>query len=364
MAANGRFHPLPRSPSPQPGRPVRHGPVIFEKFVAHLFRQRGYQVKRRGGRGDHGVDLEMRQANGKKAVVQCKRYSSNVGPDVVRELFGVLIHERAAHAFLVTSADISASARQWASDKPMTLIDGEALLKLANVKRDTVSGIAYCVTIFLHTTCYLTPRLMNDQTHHSYQQIAADFAAATQDRGPILADMALFAEGLPAASLVVDVGCGPGFDAAILRQRYGLKAIGLDYSHAMMVTGREQYTWPFPLSRPAWTRCPLPRQPGGIWACASLLHLTRADLPRVLIHFARLLRPHGRFYLSVKRVTAKATASHAYGQNAPRYFTYWQPHTLDPLLAGPPDFARCSKKQTRQPKVPGWTVCCVMKKLC
>jgi hypothetical protein len=109
-------------------------PVIFEKFVAHLFRQRGYQVKRRGGRGDHGVDLEVRQANGKKAVVQCKRYSSNVGPDVVRELFGVLIHERAAHAFLVTSADISASARQWASDKPMTLIDGEALLKLARVE--------------------------------------------------------------------------------------------------------------------------------------------------------------------------------------------------------------------------------------
>ncbi len=106
-------------------------PVIFEKFVAHLFRQRGYQVKRRGGRGDHGVDLEIRQANGKKAVVQCKRYSSTVGPDVVRELFGVLIHERAAHAFLVTSADISASARQWASDKPMTLIDGEALLRLA-----------------------------------------------------------------------------------------------------------------------------------------------------------------------------------------------------------------------------------------
>ena len=108
-------------------------PVIFEKFVAHLFRQRGYRVKRRGGRGDHGVDLEIWQASGKKAVVQCKRYSNTVGPDVVRELFGTLIHERAAHAFLVTSADISASAREWASDKPITLIDGEALLELAAV---------------------------------------------------------------------------------------------------------------------------------------------------------------------------------------------------------------------------------------
>jgi hypothetical protein len=109
-------------------------PVTFEQFVAHLFRQRGYQVKRRGGRGDHGVDLEIRQANGKKAVVQCKRYTNTVGPDVVRELFGTLIHERAAHAFLITSADISASARQWAGDKPITLIDGEALLGLAGVE--------------------------------------------------------------------------------------------------------------------------------------------------------------------------------------------------------------------------------------
>lgn len=105
-------------------------PVAFEKYVAHLFRLRGYQVKRRGGRGDHGVDLEIRQPNGKKAVVQCKRYTNTVGPDVVRELFGTLIHERAAHAFLVTSADISAAARQWARHKPITLIDGKALLQL------------------------------------------------------------------------------------------------------------------------------------------------------------------------------------------------------------------------------------------
>jgi hypothetical protein len=127
------FTPFPNQPANRLDL-YQMDPITFEKFVAHLFRQRGYQVKRRGGRGDHGVDLEICQANGKKAVVQCKRYTNTVGPDVVRELFGTLIHERAAHAFLVTSADISASARQWASDKPMTLIDGQALLGLAGVE--------------------------------------------------------------------------------------------------------------------------------------------------------------------------------------------------------------------------------------
>jgi hypothetical protein len=130
--------PFPYAPQPTSRQDLyQMSPAIFEKYVAHLFRQRGYQVKRRGGRGDHGVDLEIRQANGKKAVVQCKRYTNTVGPDVVRELFGTLIHERAAHAFLVTSADISTAARQWASNKPITLIDGQALLALGNVKRDT-----------------------------------------------------------------------------------------------------------------------------------------------------------------------------------------------------------------------------------
>jgi ubiquinone/menaquinone biosynthesis C-methylase UbiE len=174
---------------------------------------------------------------------------------------------------------------------------------------------------------------MNDQTHHTYHQIAADFAAATRDRGPILQDMAVFAAGLPAGSLVVDVGCGPGYDAAILREQYGLNAIGLDYSQAMLVTGREQYGITVPFVQASMGQMPFaPNSLDGIWACASLLHLPRADLPAVLNHFAQLLKPNGRFYLSVKQGDNEGYSQRAYGQNAPRYFTYWQPHTLDPLL--------------------------------
>ena len=175
---------------------------------------------------------------------------------------------------------------------------------------------------------------MDHHTHQTYHQIATAFAEATQDRGPILADMALFAEGLPAGALVVDVGCGPGFDAALLREQHGLNAIGLDYARAMMVTGREQYGVAVPFVQTSMDQMPFaPGSLAGIWACASLLHWPRADLPRVLTHFAQLLRPNGRFYLSVKQGDSEGYSRRAYGQDAPRYFTYWQPHTLDPLLA-------------------------------
>lgn len=112
-------------------------PSEFERYVANLFRQKGYRVHMRGRSGDLGVDILLTKADGKRAIVQCKRYRKKVGPEVVRELYGTLIHERVAHAFLVTTAGISASARRWAQGKPMTLIDGEELSYIAGKMRDS-----------------------------------------------------------------------------------------------------------------------------------------------------------------------------------------------------------------------------------
>lgn len=106
-------------------------PAEFERYVASLFQQKGYKVKLRGRSGDLGVDLELRRPGGQKAIVQCKRYQNTVGSDVVRELYGTLVHERAAHAFLVTTAEISEAAREWAQYKPITLIDGNTLVQVA-----------------------------------------------------------------------------------------------------------------------------------------------------------------------------------------------------------------------------------------
>jgi ubiquinone/menaquinone biosynthesis C-methylase UbiE len=133
---------------------------------------------------------------------------------------------------------------------------------------------------------------MDQQTRHTYRQIAAVFAEANRDRSVLLDDMAAFAGGLPAGALVVDVGCGPGFDAALLRREHGLNAIGLDYSHTMINTGRDEFEVNVPFVQASMGQMPFaPGSLDGIWACASLLHLPRADLPAVLAHFARLLRP-------------------------------------------------------------------------
>ena len=121
-------------------------PTVFEKYVAQLFRQRGYRVKHRGRAGDMGVDLELTNGNGRRAIVQCKRYRNTVGPEVIRELYGTLIHEKVAHAFLVTTGGISEAAREWAKGKPLTLIDGKILVQVVSA-----------VGIMRQSTQYISP---------------------------------------------------------------------------------------------------------------------------------------------------------------------------------------------------------------
>ncbi len=106
-------------------------PRQFERYVAGVFSRKGYEVTMRGGSGDHGVDLELHdRRTGRRAIVQCKRYQNTVGEELVRELYGTLLHELAFHAFLVTTADISDAAREWAQGKPITLIDGATLVAI------------------------------------------------------------------------------------------------------------------------------------------------------------------------------------------------------------------------------------------
>lgn len=115
-------------------------PKAFERYVAGLFRQKGYKVVVRGRSGDHGVDLELRNHAGRRAVVQCKRYQNTVGEEVVRELMGTMLHERVSHGFLVTTAEISEAARTWAADKPITLIDGQTLAEIATSMQQRRAG--------------------------------------------------------------------------------------------------------------------------------------------------------------------------------------------------------------------------------
>jgi restriction system protein len=109
---------------------------VFEALVGEAFRRQGFQVSETGGGGaDGGIDL-MLQKDGETTLVQCKHWRSfKVGVREVRELFGVMVAERAHRAVFVASGSYSREAREFAGGKPITLIDGTALLDLVTPAR-------------------------------------------------------------------------------------------------------------------------------------------------------------------------------------------------------------------------------------
>ncbi len=170
-----------------------------------------------------------------------------------------------------------------------------------------------------------------EKTQETYRQIAAAYAQARQNRDHLADQVKRFVALLPPEGTVLDVGCGPGADTAVL-QSYHLNAIGLDFSHEMMRVGRDQYNIRVPFAQTDMRCLPFTGQIDGIWACASLLHLDREDVQPTLREFYRVLRPGGVVYLSVKLGSGGKWVPTAYGQPLPRFFTFWQPETLDPLL--------------------------------
>lgn len=106
-------------------------PGQFEQFVAFLFQQRGFVVRVVGQTGDQGIDIELRPkgaVHGTRLVAQCKRYKGSVGQPIVREFFGSFANQ-ASEGYLVTTGTFTQPARDWASSRPLRLIDGTELLR-------------------------------------------------------------------------------------------------------------------------------------------------------------------------------------------------------------------------------------------
>ena len=103
----------------------------FELLIGEVYRRQGYGVVETGGGGaDGGIDLKLKGRLG-TVLVQCKQWKVyKVGVKPIRELYGVLMAERADRAIFVTSGVYTREAQEFAIGKPMQLIDGAALCQL------------------------------------------------------------------------------------------------------------------------------------------------------------------------------------------------------------------------------------------
>ena len=110
-------------------------PIEFENLVNTLLQQMGFNATTTKVSGDGGIDIialnEQPIVSG-KYVIQCKRYAigNNIGEPVIRELYGVMMHENANKGILITTSDFSKKAVSFAQYKAIELINGSSILSL------------------------------------------------------------------------------------------------------------------------------------------------------------------------------------------------------------------------------------------
>ncbi|MEV4350782.1 class I SAM-dependent methyltransferase [Actinoplanes sp. NPDC049596] len=132
----------------------------------------------------------------------------------------------------------------------------------------------------------------------SYDTVAESYADFTREAlaaEPFLrAGLAAFADLVKAAGggPVADIGCGPGHVTALLAE-LGVEAFGVDLSPGMIEVARRDHPGlRFEVGSMTDLRL-ADDSVGGVVAFWSLIHIPDAEVPGVLGHFRRVLRPGG-----------------------------------------------------------------------
>jgi len=158
-----------------------------------------------------------------------------------------------------------------------------------------------------------------------YNQNASSFYASTVevDSTSLLEQ---FTPYLPKGGSVLDAGCGSGRDSKRLIE-FGFHVDAFDASEALATLAQQLLGKPVRVA--TFMQFTSTQQYDGIWACASLLHVSKASLPDTFAHLASMLKLGGAFYCSFK-----------YGQGEVerdgRRFTHCDEVLLAELLTGLP----------------------------
>lgn len=160
--------------------------------------------------------------------------------------------------------------------------------------------------------------------------MAEKYARKLNDYAP-LPERERFISLLPRRAQILDIGCGPGRDADYFTTK-GFCVTGVDLSEKLLEVARARVPQAR-FSKQDFRRLRFLKQSfDGIWACASLLHLHRAEVPQVLENFFHLLKPGGILFVMVKEGLGEADVKESLSSNMVRNFTYFTLTELKKLL--------------------------------
>ncbi|MEU9122022.1 class I SAM-dependent methyltransferase [Streptomyces sp. NPDC048506] len=167
-------------------------------------------------------------------------------------------------------------------------------------------------------------------TRETYDAIAPAYARRWRSTPPPVTAAADRLAGLLApGARIADVGCGPGHQTRLLRDR-GFRVTGFDLSREMLaadaVPGLVQADMrALPLAASAVD---------AVWCVAALLHVPRPEVPAVLDEFARVVRRDGLLALSLAEGDDEGWEPVSYAPELRRWYVGHRLAPLTALLAG------------------------------
>lgn len=155
-----------------------------------------------------------------------------------------------------------------------------------------------------------------------YNQYAKEYFFQTV-KADLSATYKKFLPFIKKEGLILDLGCGSGRDSYYFKQN-GYQIVAVDGSkelatQASLLLGQ-------PVLNQLFEDIQFNEEFDGVWACASLLHVSAKELPSILIKIRESLKKEGVFYISVKEGEGSAVEDG-------RFFQYYSPSQFHHLIS-------------------------------
>ena len=138
--------------------------------------------------------------------------------------------------------------------------------------------------------------ISTNETLNYYNEKAVSFSESTV-HVDFTETQQTFLDCLPSHAHILDFGCGAGRDTKYFLER-GCQVTAVDGSEAMCKIASEYIG--IQVKQMLFQNLDETEKYDGIWACASILHLKKTELPDVLVKMRNALKKQGIVYTSFK----------------------------------------------------------------
>lgn len=167
------------------------------------------------------------------------------------------------------------------------------------------------------------------ETIKTYDKFAKKYEEnnAVKTENELEKEISLFLENVEGKK-ILDLGSGPGNISLIFRNK-GFEPLCVDFSGEMIKLCKEKG---LNAVQSNIEELNLSESFGGIWANASLLHISKNNLPSVIQNVYDLLLPKGVFFIGMKEGDFEGYEFREHYPEVKRYFSYYKKEELEKIL--------------------------------